>query len=166
MTNHFSVWTNGKRGNISYFFAIGCNRRALYPWVELVSVYETEDRAGILGHLWGPLTTPNLQDVRSPLAALKWFSQQETPPFSPAGPHIKSGPRFSKIRIQCLTNGCWQKSLTNKKSCHLRKNEKDCVRRGLIFSRITHFTIRCNKRNVRPDRFRGEAIADLSGPKH
>jgi hypothetical protein len=32
-TSHFSVWTNGKKRNISYFFAIGRNRRALYPWV-------------------------------------------------------------------------------------------------------------------------------------
>jgi hypothetical protein len=32
-TSHFSVWTNGKKRNISYCFAIGWNRRALYPWV-------------------------------------------------------------------------------------------------------------------------------------
>jgi hypothetical protein len=29
----FYVWTNRKKRNISYFFAIGWNRRALYPWV-------------------------------------------------------------------------------------------------------------------------------------
>jgi hypothetical protein len=32
-SSHFSVWTNGKKINISYFFPIGWNRRALYPWV-------------------------------------------------------------------------------------------------------------------------------------
>jgi hypothetical protein len=29
----FYVWANRKKRNISYFFAIGWNRRALYPWV-------------------------------------------------------------------------------------------------------------------------------------
>jgi hypothetical protein len=32
-TYHFSVWTNGKKKNISHFFATGWNRRALYPLI-------------------------------------------------------------------------------------------------------------------------------------
>jgi hypothetical protein len=32
-TSHFSVWTNGRKRNISYSFSIGRHRGALYPWV-------------------------------------------------------------------------------------------------------------------------------------
>jgi hypothetical protein len=48
-TTHFYVWTNGKKRNISYFFAIGWNRRALYPWVCKLRLWDW----GMNVLLWG-----------------------------------------------------------------------------------------------------------------
>jgi hypothetical protein len=42
----FYVWTNRKKRNISYFFAIGWNRRALFPWVCKLRLWDSRLRTG------------------------------------------------------------------------------------------------------------------------
>jgi hypothetical protein len=80
-------------------------------------------RAGIFGHTWGDLSLPPISEMwgryRLHLSDLSkvfpsyWLNhltnRKEAPPFSPAGPHIRSGlldpTSFQKFRFRCNTIG-------------------------------------------------------------
>jgi hypothetical protein len=59
--SHFSVGTNGKKRNISYFFAIG-GKRTLYPWVCNLGLWDSGQDCTVCSCnlFWGVLYLNNL----------------------------------------------------------------------------------------------------------
>jgi hypothetical protein len=58
---------------------------------------ETQARAGILGHLWGPPISEMWGRYWQHLSDLT--NRTETPPFSPAGPHISRESYSQNCRV-------------------------------------------------------------------